>query len=308
MNVRVFRNALGVSAAAVMLTACSGQTANTVPAVNDAAKSLPYHKTFYYTGKEQSFTVPPDVKKITVIAVGARGGDSAGSQGLGGRVWAIIPVIPGEKLAVFVGGEASESSGGFNGGGSGGTSGSYCYGCVAYGGGGASDIRRTGDALSDRIVVAGGGGGAGASYASAGGNGGKGGGSVGGPGGAGAGGPYSGGGGGGGTQHRGGAGGSGGQGSSGSPGGAGDNGAVGVGGDGGVGVSGLYGAGGGGGGGGGGYYGGGGGGAGESYYYGGNAGGGGGGGSSYIEPGAYAYRSWQGWKIKTGDGLVVFDW
>jgi hypothetical protein len=28
----------------------------------------------------------------------------------------------------------------------------------------------------------------------------------------------------------------------------------------------------------------------------------------YIEPRAYAYHSWQGWKLHASDGLVVFDW
>jgi len=35
---------------------------------------------------------------------------------------------------------------------------------------------------------------------------------------------------------------------------------------------------------------------------------GGGGGSSYIEPSARKYESWQGWKTATGNGLVVFSW
>lgn len=48
-------------------------------------------------------------------------------------MFAIIPVVPGEKRAVFVGGQGSEPSGGFNGGGTGAIEPSCCEG---YGGGG----------------------------------------------------------------------------------------------------------------------------------------------------------------------------
>ena len=51
----------------------------------------------------------------------------------------------------------SDGEGGFNGGGDGGDAGS---GCSGAGGGGASDVRRGGSALANRVVVAGGGGGA----------------------------------------------------------------------------------------------------------------------------------------------------
>jgi hypothetical protein len=296
------RLTLSTSVAAALLAGCSVQGAGTAPSVSDADKSQSHHETYYYTGSEQYFTVPAGVEKLTVIVVGARGG-AFEDAAFGGRVWAIIPVTPGENLAVFVGGEGSRPSGGFNGGGDG--TGEGC--CAGYGGGGASDVRASGDALQDRIVVAGGGGGAeGSGYPSEGGVGGKGGaGSDGynttghGSGGYG---------GGGGTQKSGGDGGAGG-GYSGSyyDGKSGSDGSLGLGGDGGApGVAGFSYAGDGGGGGGGGYYGGGGGGGGGAY--GGGAGGGGGGGSSYIEPSAYAYHSWQGWKIKTANGLVVFDW
>jgi hypothetical protein len=280
-----------------------------MPPMNAASKSLPYHKTYSYAGKEQWFTVPAGMKKLTVIAVGARGGGISDAQAFGGRIWAIVPVTPGEKLAVFVGGQGSRAHGGFNGGGVGATGPSCCQG---YGGGGASDVRQAGDRLQDRIVVAGGAGGEEAfGDPSYGGIGGKGGGSVGEAGSDGyVGGSWAGGfGGAGGSQRAGGDGGRGGGYSSsgsyygGDPGGEGSLGLGGTGGDGGGGQS--Y-VGGGGGGGGGGYYGGGGGGGGGGY--GGGPGGGGGGGSSFIESSAYAYHSWQGWKIKTANGLIVFDW
>ena len=51
-----------------------------------------------------------------------------------------------------------------------------------------------------------------------------------------------------------------------------------------------------------------GGGGGASTYYTSTRGGGGGGGSSYIEPNANAFRSWESWKIKTANGVVLFGW
>jgi len=294
--------ALGVAAA--VLAGCGGsQPSIGAPGVTaDTGDSLPYHKTFNYTGRKQTFTVPDGVKKLKVIAVGAQGGGDI--PGYGGRVYALIPVTPREKLAIFVGGQGTLPSGGFNGGGSSGAS----YGRFpGYGGGGATDIREGGSGLVDRIVVAGGGGGQGSYDGPKDGIGGKGGGSIGGTGGVGAG-HYglAGSGGTGGTQDQGGSGGYGGQGQvCGYD--AGDAGLLGQGGDGAEGYDYC----GGGGGGGGGYYGGGGGGGGSndgsSEAFGG--GGGGGGGSSYIEPSAFAYRSWRGWeKINTANGLVVMSW
>ena len=75
----------------------------------------------------------------------------------GGRVFAELPVISGEHLAVFVGGAANGTSGGFNGGGSA----KFYTSSGGYGGGGASDIREGGVSLHDRILVVGGGGGQG---------------------------------------------------------------------------------------------------------------------------------------------------
>lgn len=132
------RYALNTCVAAVMLSGCGANAGSgATPPVNVAGERLPYHKTFNYTGAEQMFTVPRGVKKLKVIAVGAQGGGDI--QGFGGRVYAIIPVTPGEKLAVFVGGAGTSPGGGFNGGGAGGPS----YGSSGYGagGGGASDVR-----------------------------------------------------------------------------------------------------------------------------------------------------------------------
>jgi hypothetical protein len=299
-----------IGAALFLLAGCGGMQ----PQVGDGAKGQAvqaggsYNRTFNFTGKRQSFTVPFNVKWLTVVALGAAGASSRGPAH-GGRVFAVIPVSVGERLIVVVGGVGSHR-GGFNGGGDGGTGGSSLR---AYGGGGASDVREGGDSLADRVLVAGGGGGAGARFNKnqSGGRGGKGGGSVGGSGADGWG-LFSyagGGGGGGGTQQYGGSGGVGGSGDLGA-GNPGKPGSVGTGGMGGAGCTGgpSCWSGENGGGGGGGYYGGGGGGAGggdSSYSFG---GGGGGGGSSYIEPSAKKFQSWQGWHQAGGNGLVVFSW
>ncbi|MGA8795662.1 MAG: hypothetical protein WB526_01175 [Candidatus Cybelea sp.] len=294
---------LGLSAAVAMLFACGGSqpSIGLVPSTG-VPDHLPNHKPFYYTGAAQHLRVPEGVTLITVVARGAKG---AGARvAFGGRVHALIPVTPGERLVVYVGGDASGENGGFNGGANGGYMSNQFPG---YGGGGASDVRQGGDQLVDRILVAGGGGGRGGRapyYSYRGGVGGKGGGYTGGSGGNA---PYSGGGGGGGggTQYSGGSGGSGGY-SDDNPG---SDGSLGAGGIGGTGCSGStcdYG--GGGGGGGGGYYGGGGGGTGYGKAYYGNGGGGGGGGSSYVEPSATKWHMWQGWKSRAHNGLVVFSW
>ncbi|MGB8150841.1 MAG: hypothetical protein WCE97_06560 [Candidatus Cybelea sp.] len=309
------RYALTSCVAVAMLAGCGGAGAGSgVVPINVAPDHLPNHKSFYYTGGEQTFEVPTGVKQIEIDARGAKGTGS--TEVYGGRVRAVIPVVPGETLVVYVGGDASGGSGGFNGGANGGDGGWYCYyRCSGYGGGGSSDIREDGSELTDRILVAGGGGGQGGAgdypSGSPGGDGGPGGGKAGGAGnpgaksrsGAGRGAKD-------GTQHHGGSGGRGGKSPGyGSPGDPGDTGSVGQGGDGGDSYQGCcYPAGTGGGGGGGGYYGGGGGGAGYSYFYGGGLGGGGGGGSSYAERRAKHVHMWQGWTNPAHNGLVVLSW
>lgn len=113
---------------------------------------------FSYTGNMQTWTVPAGVTSITVDARGSKGGDCIYNQpgvkpddlgGSGGRVIATYPVTPGQVLNIFVGGIP------YNGGGTG-------AGSIAQAhGGGASDIRIGGTALTDRVIVAGGGGGGG---------------------------------------------------------------------------------------------------------------------------------------------------
>ena len=228
--------------------------------------------TFSSTGAEQMYTVPANAVAIHVLAVGAPGsGDHSTLGGRGAVVTADLPVSPNEVLYIEVGVAGAEVQGSAFGGGGAGAQ--YNMGTLSTpGGGGASDVRTcsmtapscgTGDSLSSRLLVAGGGGGAGlADGAPAGGAGGAAG--VAGSAGAGT--------------SGGGGGDAGGQSSGGTAGTSfGVNGpSAGTSGNGGPGAGALN----GGGGGGGGYYGGGGGGRGSSP--GADGGGGGGGGSSFI--------------------------
>jgi hypothetical protein len=150
-----------------LLCACSTHGSSgalpglTGPGDGSASKNM---RTFKYTGHRQTFEVPAGVTAIKVRAFGASGGGSTGGYGqesmggVGGSVKATIPVTPGEKLAVFVGGEGT-TAGGFNGGGNGGST--QVSGGNGGGGGGASDVRQGGDGLANRVVVVGGGGGGG---------------------------------------------------------------------------------------------------------------------------------------------------
>ena len=311
----VSRYAVSICVASVILAGCGGRVNSVVVPLSGISNALPGQHTFEYTGTKQSFKVPPGVTSITVVARGAAGSPDSSSSGSyndyfghGSRVYAEIPVGPGETLHVFVGAQGLDS-GGFKGGGSPGYPSGFG---PTYGGGGASDVRKKGDALRDRILVAAGGGGqGGGSSLNGDGFGGNGGPALGQEGGS----VYGAAGGLGGTQNSGGAGGSGGDGSYGGEDSSGDPGALGRGSDGGgggldpycnssnYGCRGYY-----GGGGGGGYYGGGGGGGGGGGSYGHSPGAGGGGGSSYAEPSAQRVRMWRGWKNATGDGLVVFSW
>jgi hypothetical protein len=158
-----------------MLAGCGGHASNGAVPINGNPDSAPSQRTFHYTGGEQHFTVPLRVTHITVVARGAKGAGYRGPDGgsiigtfgvplgyysgdtYGGRVRVVIPVTPREKLIVYVGGDAIDAIGGYNGGGSGDPDSFHSFG--GLGGGGASDVREGGDTLSDRIVVAAGGGG-----------------------------------------------------------------------------------------------------------------------------------------------------
>lgn len=120
---------------------------------------------FAFTGGEQQFVVPAGVFSVHIAAFGAQGGDATNNvavcmstdvPGLGGHAEGDLAVTPGEVLSIFVGGAGgSGNAPGFNGGG-----GSCPEATTCGSGGGASDVRQAGNALANRVVVAGAGGGA----------------------------------------------------------------------------------------------------------------------------------------------------
>jgi hypothetical protein len=115
---------------------------------------------FGYTGAEQTYTVPAGVTQVHVAVYGARGFWT--STGSGASVEADLMVAPGQVFYVEVGGEGTDSVGGWNGGGA-------PTGLFTGGGGGASDVRSVSSggnlldpvSLASRLLVAAGGGGAG---------------------------------------------------------------------------------------------------------------------------------------------------
>ncbi|MGB6521137.1 MAG: hypothetical protein WBE83_05130 [Candidatus Cybelea sp.] len=115
-NTKSSRNALSIYAATAMLAGCAGSPGLINAPDSSAIKQvLTHHLTFHYTGKEQTFKVPGGVKSVAVDALGAGGGGAPASGhegGRGGRVSAELPVVPGERLAIFVGGTASSAGGG----------------------------------------------------------------------------------------------------------------------------------------------------------------------------------------------------
>ena len=121
----------------------------------------PTLQTFGFTGSVQSFTVPPCVNSITVVARGAQGTSTTSAGGLGGAARGIMSVVPGQVVNIYVGGQN-----GYNGGGLGATTGI---------GGGASDVRFSPYTIAARQIVAGGGGAGGATNTNAAGGGGGGG-------------------------------------------------------------------------------------------------------------------------------------
>lgn len=114
---------------------------------------------FNYTGSSQTWTVPPCVTSINVVARGAKGGGNSG--GNGAIVTATIAVTPGQVFQINVGGigTCGTNSQGWNGGGSGQAANSAAN--ASCGGGGATDIRVTPYGIANRLIVAAGGGGMG---------------------------------------------------------------------------------------------------------------------------------------------------
>lgn len=131
---------------------CGANVSYTQPVVNSTCTGS-LADTFLYTGAAQTYQVPAGVTMLTMEVWGAQGGSNwVNNTNFGGYAKADMPVTPGEILTIYVGGQATTITGGFNGGGNGEGAGK--------GGGGASDVRR-GSTYANRIIVAGGGGGAG---------------------------------------------------------------------------------------------------------------------------------------------------
>ena len=119
------------------------------------------YRNFAYTGGQQTLTVPyTGTYKLEVW--GAQGGNNTtqgGSGGKGGYSQGTISLNSGTTIYVYVGGQGSTSTGGFNGGGT-----AYNTGNSGASGGGATDFRIGSNTLYYRVIVAGGGGGAGYLY------------------------------------------------------------------------------------------------------------------------------------------------
>ena len=146
---------------------CQGNTTVSIPFSN-LVNVGPVSTTFNYLSGNtlpQVFTIPANVTMIHFDVRGGIGGSddvsAAPNPGKGARVEGDLNVNPTDNLNIYVGGRGFNgspfgSAGGYNGGGDG----LYFPGIGCGGaGGGASDIRVNGTALSDRAVVAGGGGG-----------------------------------------------------------------------------------------------------------------------------------------------------
>jgi len=66
---------------------------------------------FFNNGRNQTYTVPANVTRLQVVAIGAAGGGYYGSGSTSGaQVQATVPVTPGEVLTVVVGGEGASGS------------------------------------------------------------------------------------------------------------------------------------------------------------------------------------------------------
>jgi len=140
---------------AVTKNGCTSSFYDTIQVISCPSGS----QTFAFTGSPQMFIVPSCVSSITMEVWGAQGGKATngpGQGGLGGYAVGTASVKPGDTLYVYVGqAGGAGNTGGWNGGG---ITCSNTTNCAK--GGGASDVRTSGNTLNDRIIVAGGGGGA----------------------------------------------------------------------------------------------------------------------------------------------------
>lgn len=154
--------------------------------------------TFGFTGGTQTWTAPVGVTSAVFDVQGAQGGSDLQGDfinapgGMGGEATATVTVTAGSTVTLVVGGQGhwtqqsghgasagsvGPNAGGFNGGGTAIADPGKFLGAGA-GGGGASDVRIGGTALSNRVIVGGGGGGGGGCSSRAGGASGGGGGGL----------------------------------------------------------------------------------------------------------------------------------
>jgi hypothetical protein len=141
-------------------------------AVAGASPASAATELFAFTGATQQWIVPAGVTSATFDVFGASGGPNSAASigGKGGEAKTTIAVTPGETIFINVGSAGvipvgpSAGLGGSNPASGYGGSGGSSVGATAHGGGtggGSSDVRQGGNALTDRVLVAGGGGGAG---------------------------------------------------------------------------------------------------------------------------------------------------
>jgi len=105
-------------AASVAILAVGAASGLALISSTGAGATTPTSVTFSYTGVEQSFTVPPGVSSISVVATGGGGGSgystpaggAGGAAALGAQVTATLSVAPGETLYVEVGGTGAPGS------------------------------------------------------------------------------------------------------------------------------------------------------------------------------------------------------
>lgn len=146
----------------VLAATCAADPCGPAAACDEQGGIVSCTRVFGLTGADQPWAVPPGVMSIDVVALAASGGCAL--AGLGGEASATIPVMPGDALHIFVGGAGScgvqaSLPGGYNGGGNKFTDSGDSW--EGGSGGGGTDLRRGGNALADRVIVAGGGGGQG---------------------------------------------------------------------------------------------------------------------------------------------------
>lgn len=145
-----------------IMASCDGDPCGTGASCEVQGDTVVCTRVFGFTGADQPWMVPANVTSVDATALAASGGCALG--GWGGEAVASVPVAPGDTLHVYVGGAgacsvAATLPGGWNGGGNKFTDAGDSW--EGGSGGGATDLRRVGTTLGDRVLVAGGGGGQG---------------------------------------------------------------------------------------------------------------------------------------------------